>query len=334
MTGLTDFIERRKAGWERLAAILANAGSDYGLRRLSPHDLRALGPLYRRAAADLAYARLRGADETVIAYLNDIVTRAHGVLYADKNPGGQRLLRFLSVGFPRLVRKRAAYIWAATAMCFLGALLAAGLVAVNPENVRIVVPGQFVDNNKYYQEREANPDYDNPDATKPFFSAFLMQNNIRVAIMSFAMGILGGVPTLLVMFYNGMPLGGLGMQQHQAGRDLLFWSVILPHGIIELTAILIAGASGMMIGHALLQPGELSRKDAIALAGRDAVRLLIGTVPFFLVAGIIESFVTPTALPVYAKLLFGACTAVGLWAYFNAGRETPAAPVGVAGAAA
>lgn len=324
MAGMTDFVTRRKPAWDDLSTILLRAGSQ-GVRRLSRDDLKKLGPLYRRAAADLAYARLRGGDADLVRYLNDLVIRAHGLLYAERGPGAARLWRFLRVGFPQLVYVRRVYLTAATIMLLFGAAVAGGLVAANPANVRVVVPAQFVDNDQYYAERQSNTKYDAPDEAKPVFAAFLMTNNIRVAILAFAVGTLGAVPTLLLLFYNGMPLGGLAMQQHQNGRDLLFWSLILPHGIIEITAILIAGAAGMLLGHALLAPGELSRQDALKLAGRDSVRLLLGTIPFFIVAGFIESFVTPTALPPFAKLAFAALTAVGLWAYLRLGRTTAAA---------
>ena len=104
------------------------------------------------------------------------------------------------------------------------------------------------------------------------------------------------------------------------GRDLLFWSLILPHGIIEITAILIGGAAGMLIGKALIAPGQLSRSDALKRAGSDAIRLLLGTIPLFIVAGFTESFITPSALPAYVKLAYAALTAVGLAVYFRAGK--------------
>lgn len=317
---LGDFVTRRKPAWDELSRLLQRAGSVDGVRALGRNELKALGPLYRRAASDLAYARLRGADPTLILYLNDLVARAHGLLYADRGPGFGRLLRFLRAGFPRLLRRRRVTVLLAAAMVLFGATVAAVLVASNPNNLYIVVPAQFADNDDYYAEREKNPSYNAPDEAKPAFAAGLMANNIGVAIKAFAAGALGGFPTLLLLFYNGMPLGGLAMQQHLHHRDLLFWSLILPHGIIEMTAIIIAGAAGMLIGRALVAPGELSRQDALTLAGRDAVRLLLGTVPMFIVAGFTESFITPSALPAWAKLSYAALTAAALWAYFRSGR--------------
>ena len=329
MAGITDFVARRKPAWDQLAAILARAGGT-GVRRLGRDDLRALGPLYRRAASDLAYARLRGADPNLVAYLNDLVGRAHGLLYAERGPGMGRLWRFLAVGFPRVLRARRVYVLLAALLLLLGSVVGAGVVAANPRMLATVVPAQFVDNDAHYAQREKRRQGGSPasgtsasDAVKPVFSAYLMQNNIRVAFTAFALGMLGGFPTLLLLFYNGLPLGGLAMQQHQHGRDLLFWSLILPHGVIELTAIVIAGGAGMLIGHALVVPGELSRKDALALAGRDAVRLILGTLLLFVAAGLIESFISPSDLPELVKLGFAALTALALAAYFRAGGRRP-----------
>lgn len=319
---LQTWIEGRKPAWDNLARILNSAGAGQSaLAKLPRTDLHAIGPLYRRTVSDLAYARLRGADAALLSYLNDLALRAHGVLYVEKGPGWGRLGGFLATGFPQLLRRKALFVLAAAFMVMLGAVTAAVMVAVEPANLRVVVPAQFADNDSYYEERERNPAYNAPDEQKPAFAAGLMTNNIRVAFLAFATGTLAGFPSLLLLFYNGMPLGGLAMQQHMAHRDMLFWSLILPHGVIELTAIIIGGAAGMVIGYALVAPGERSRRDALATAGGEAVRLVLGTLPLFIAAGFIESFITPSALPKELKLAFAALTAVFLVAYFNAGRE-------------
>jgi uncharacterized membrane protein SpoIIM required for sporulation len=190
-----------------------------------------------------------------------------------------------------------------------------------------------VDNDQYYAERQRDPTYNAPDEMKPAFAAGLMTNNIGVALKAFAFGTLGGFPTLCLLFYNGLPLGGLAMQQHQHGRDLLFWSLILPHGIIELSAIIIAGGAGMLIGWAVIAPGRRTRRDAVTIAGRDALRLMLGTVPLFIVAGFTESFVTPSALPAPLKLGYAALTALALTAYFGAGSRRASPPVAIVPAA-
>jgi uncharacterized membrane protein SpoIIM required for sporulation len=314
---MTEFIERRRPAWERLAALLDRAGArGSSLRRLSRDELRALGPLYRRAASDLSYARLRGADPALLMYLNDLVLRAHGLVYAERGPGGKRFWRFVTAGFPRLLRARQAYVWLAAAVFLLGGLLGAGLTVQNPDNGRLFL-GERADDVNFYKELPQRI----KDGDRPADAAGLMANNIGVAVRAFGIGILGGVPTLILLFVNGLPIGALAVLQHNVGYDVILWSFLLPHGVPELSAIFIAGGAGMLIGHALVAPGELSRADAVKVAGRDAVRLLFGTVMLFVIAGFIESFISPTALPAPGKFAFAALMAVALAAYCRLGRD-------------
>ncbi len=312
---LADWVSRRKPGWDKLSDILLRAGTR-GTRSLNREDLRVLGPLYRRAASDLAHARLRGGDAALIAYLNGLVTRAHGLLYAERGPGGNRLKQFILYGFPALLRRRAPYIFAAAFLFFIGGIIGAAMTQANPEVGRVFL-GNRADDTDFYK----NLPTELTDEQRPIFAATLMQNNTRVAILAFAVGILGGVPTLLLLFYNGLPIGSLAVLQHNAGYDVVLWSFLLPHGVPELSAIFIAGGAGMLIGHALVAPGELTRRDAIALAGRDAVRLLLGTVMLFVIAGFVESFVSPTAMPAPFKFAFAAISAVALWSYCRLGKN-------------
>ena len=317
---MSDFITKRKPSWDALSAILIKAGNASGIRRLGRAELKALGPLYRRAAADLAYVRLRGGDTHLVLYLNDLVTRAHGVLYAERGPGAMRLWHFISAGFPRLLRRRAVYILLAAALFFVGGVIGGAITAANPERGRIFL-GERAGETDFYKDLSKTQ---TPDQM-PVMAVTLMQNNIRVAILAFAVGILGGLPTLYILFANGLPIGALAVLQHNVGYDAILWSFLLPHGVPELSAIFIAGGAGMIIGHALVAPGELSRGDAIKRAGHDAVRLLFGTVMLLIIAGFIESFVSPSALPIPFKFAFAALMAAALWGYVRLGRE-PAAP--------
>ena len=314
---LTEFVAQRKPAWDQLALIVARAGADRnGVRQLSRADLKALGSLYRRAANDLAYVRLRGGDPRLVDYLNDLVFRAHSLVYSERTPRSANVVRFLLVEFPRLLRRRKGYIYAAAAMFFLGGLLGAGMTAADPDLIGVFLPSRAGDVDFY-----KNLPKTVTDETKPMFAAQLMTNNIRVAILAFAVGVLGGLPTLLLLFANGLPIGSLAIQQHNAGYDTVLWSFLLPHGVPELTAIFIAGGAGMLIGHALVAPGELTRREALVVAGRDAVKLLLGTVMLFIIAGFIESFISPTDLPAPFKFAFASLMVVGLTAYFRASPE-------------
>lgn len=313
---LGDFIKRRKPAWDALSSLILRTGSVSGVRTLSRAELKTLGPLYRRTAADLAYARLRDADPNLVQYLNDLVLRAHGLLYAERGPGASQLKQFILVGFPRLLRKRRVYILLATLLFVLGGVIGAGLTIANPNNGHIFL-GERADDVDFYK----NLPVALTDPDRPADAVMLMQNNIGVAVKAFAFGILGGLPTLLILFVNGLPIGALAVLQHNVGYDVILWSFLLPHGVPELSAIFISGGAGMLIGHALVAPGELSRRDALVIAGRDAVRLLFGTVMLLIIAGFTESFISPTALPPWAKFTYAALAAIALGAYVRSGKD-------------
>ena len=313
MAGISEFVERRRPSWEELNGILIRVGAK-GVRRLSRDELKSLGPLYRRASSDLAYVRLRGGDSGVADYLNDLVTRAHGLLYADRSPGLERLWRFVTLGFPRLLYKRRAYILAAFAIFLVGGILGAAMTLYDP-TVGPVFLGPRAQETDFYKDLSKNL----TDAERPTSAALITTNNIRVAFFAFALGILGGFPSLLLLFVNGLPIGSLAVLQHRAGYDAILWSFLLPHGIPELFAIFIAGGAGMMLGHALIAPGDFTRRDALTQASSDAIRLIIGTIGLFIIAGAIETFISPTALaPVY-KFAFAALMAIALTAYLRRG---------------
>jgi uncharacterized membrane protein SpoIIM required for sporulation len=166
---------------------------------------------------------------------------------------------------------------------------------------------------------------DIPVAERPFSSSFIMTNNIRVAFLAFAGGVTAGLLTIYILIYNGLMLGGItGLTAHYGvGFDL--WTFVIGHGVIELSVIVIAGASGLMMGWAIIHPGLLRRRDALALAARKGVRLIIGSVPLLVIAGLIEGFISPNELiPWPVKWSVGLVSGIVLYSYlFLAGRKRP-----------
>jgi uncharacterized membrane protein SpoIIM required for sporulation len=149
-------------------------------------------------------------------------------------------------------------------------------------------------------------------------SAMIMTNNIRVALSAFALGISACIGTVYALVYNGIIMGGLaGYLTGTGGNMLVFWSLILPHGILELTAIFLSGACGLMIGRAVVIPGEFSRRHALIKAAKEAAFLIPGIVLLLVVAGLIEGFFTPLALPPAVKLTFAGLTFTGLVVYIG-----------------
>ena len=153
-------------------------------------------------------------------------------------------------------------------------------------------------------------------------------NNVKVTMIAFATGIAAGVGTFMILFYNGLMLGVVGAAVAARGPHVAwgFWSFVAPHGVIELTAIFIAGGAGLMLGWAVLSPGEYTRSTALKLVGREAFKLMLGVASMLLVAGIVEGFLSPSMLPNAVKLSCAAVLGTALYSYlFMAGKKQPAA---------
>ena len=158
--------------------------------------------------------------------------------------------------------------------------------------------------------------FNDPLAQRPVIALLIMNNNIRVAINAFVLGIFGGIFTLWVLLHNSLLLGYLAAVFARQGYALSYWAAILPHGFIELTAIALAGAAGFVIGTALLFPGELKRSDNLRRKGREAALIFLAAVLLLVVAGLIEglfSTITTKVIPDGGRLAFAGLTLIFLW---------------------
>jgi len=242
------------------------------------------------------------------------VLRAHGLVYAQREPGGVRLWRFLSYGFPALLWRRAPYVWLAFGLFMLGMIV--GVVFQIRDPLFLTALGD---------DPEARRDMykDMPtegDADKPVMAASLMTHNTQVAFTGFALGILGAAPASVPLILTGLQVGALAVEQHKAGNSIWFWSFISPHAVPELTAIFIAAGAGMLVGRNLIAPGERSRRDALKLAGGEAIRMTLGTIVMFVFAGLTEAFVSPSPLPPWAKFAYLGFMSVLLTLYLRLGK--------------
>ncbi len=317
-----SFVVRRQAGWERLEELLAQADRR-GLRAFDAEQLAELGRLYRAATSDLATAQSRGYAPDLAGYLNRLTARAHAYVYAGNERGGwDRLATFFTATFPREVRASWRTIAACTALFLVATILSYGLVAQRPLNVYALLPaGEIPAVRKSLHD--SNFAFDGSVA--PAMSSYIITNNIKVAAMAFAGGMTAGIFTLWEILNNGLMLGGLGALFAGKGFGLDFWATIAPHGVIELSAIQIAGSAGLLLAGAIVAPGRLRRIDALKLNARRAGTLICGVAAMLVVAGIIEGFVSPLRTTVPFRLGVGALTAVLLAAYLAlAGRSAGA----------
>jgi len=315
------FYESRQGDWKALSTLLDR--SQNGVQRLTPEELDSLGRLYRAATSDLALAQRDFPQHQVTRYLNQLVARAHALVYRGEPVAYNRLLRFATTGFPRAFREALPFIIVAALLFFVPALASAVSTAIHPPSARWLLPAETHHLIPMIERQELWTDI--PVAQRPYASSFIMQNNIRVTFLAFGGGILFGTLTLWAMAYNGLLLGGItGLTiHHNVGFEL--WTFIIGHGVVELSVIVIAGGAGLMLGWALIHPGMIRRRDALTIAARKAIRLLIGCVPLLMIAGSIEGFISPNEnIPWPVKWGIGVGSGVLLYSYLLlSGRERP-----------
>lgn len=311
------FVAAGEARWRRLDELIRRAGWT-GLQRLNGKELVELAELYRRTASDLALARRDFPSDRVVPYLNGLLSRAHPLVYRDRVMDIARVGRFVRYGFPEAYRGGGPYIALAFACFAASAVVAAALVAWRSSMADTLMPGdaqalRSVMEHHHLWMKSATENHS-------VAANFIMINNLVVALYAFAGGVLLGVPALLVLVRNGVMLGTVGAMVAQFGLSLPFWTFVVPHGVIELSVIFMAGGAGMMIGDALLRPGLLARGEALVRAARKAVRILFGCVPLLVIAGTIEGFFSPSEAPALLKILVGAAAGILLYAYLLGSR--------------
>lgn len=309
-----SFIERKRESWQALSDALEQART-LGPNRLPPDRLKALGAQYRAVVSDLSYVRSQAGSDRLIVYLNELAGRAHGVIYSAKPARARGLLAFFTTEFPSLFRSTFRYTLIA-ALIFFGAW---AIPATNPEIRDSLIPQEIQAPTKGTPSPLSGVD-------PSMLSSFIMTNNIKEGILAFIGGVTAGTMTVFQMARNGMFIGAVAAKAAPAMGPLRFWALILPHGIIELTAIFICGGAGLIIGCSMIAPGNLRRADAMRKAGARAVRLFAGAVAMFVIAGTIEGFVTPSPLPETFKLAFAALTALALLYYFAFAGSAGASP--------
>jgi len=316
----TAFVARRSETWQRLDALLKRIGRR-GARALSPDEIFELGRLYRGATSDLAYAQGRGYDRSLLEYLNRLVARAHAQVYARAPESSMaRIADFYARVFPQEFRRSLPYFAICTAITLACAVVAYVLVRNHPASAYALLPKFLVSEQIRKSLHDSNFAVDPSFA--PAMSAMIITNNVKVAIIAFAGSITLGALTVYIIAFNGLMLGGMGALFTNAGFGSDFWATIAPHGVIELTAIQIAGAAGLLIAAAAIYPGRTRRRDLVVANARRAGTLIIGVASMLIVAGTIEAFVSPRRLPASVREAVGLLTAVALILYFtSAGRR-------------
>ena len=312
------FINERKTVWQRLEELLQLLDR-MTLRKLHREEVKELGRIYRRTASDLAIARAESRDPRLVNYLNSLVIRAHGRIYRADAQGGRRIRDFVAHDFPVTFRRT----WRYTATAFGVFLVFSTIFFFGTRHDPDF--SEFAGISPFFREVVINNRtrwWESLNDANQIGSSQIFTNNIKVTFYAFALGAILGLGTLYVLAFNGAMFGAILALTYRAGfgNDLL--SFVVGHGVVELSCIFIAGGAGLLIGTALLMPGDLSRGDALKSRGMEAVRLIVGCVPLLVVAGIIEGFISPAPISPVIKFGIGAITGIALYSYlFLAGRE-------------
>ncbi len=314
------FLQQRRPSWQRMEELMRQA--QRSPRSLAGPQLDELGTLYQAVTADLALAQRDFPNQQVTLYLNQLVGRAHTLIYRGEPLRWRQIKTFYRTQFPQLYRDLLPYTLAAFVLFLLPALVAGMAVAVNPAAIYVIEGPDIAGLVAEVERGELWTDI--APGVRSAASSLIMTNNIQVMFLTFAGGLTGGLLTMWVMASNGMHLGAIFglLSVHSLARGLA--EFVVAHGVIELSVIFLAGGCGLYIGDGLIRPRLLSRKDALIARTRTGVQLILGCVPLLIVAGLIEGFLSPSAAPWWIKATVGLVTGVLLYAYWlGAGRSTP-----------
>lgn len=314
--------------WNELEDLVRRAQQG-GVTGLTFEQTERLGATYRLVTAHLARLRQEARDPEIVQYLNDLAIRAHGLIY---RPTRDRIdpVGFFTRRFPRTFRETGRYQAAAAAMMLAAAIVSFAAVQLDRELAYTLVPAGMYPRDALHtlildpqaQDVLLTHGRDQGTGDKALFASFLMTNNTKVGLLAFVTGVLAMVPTVFLVLYNGLMLGAFASVFFGGGGfHPLFLPWLLPHGVTELLAINICSAAGLYVGMGVVDPGRLPRRDAVRLRALVALRLALGTLPMFVLAGLIESFLRQSTLPPAPRLIFAAATAALWLAYLGfAGR--------------
>jgi uncharacterized membrane protein SpoIIM required for sporulation len=318
---MADFVSRNRPDWDELEQLLARGRRSVG--RLSPEELNRLDVLYRRVAIHLAQVRTRTRDERLAAYLNKLAASAHSLIYLPPRQGVlSKFALFAAFGFAESVARNWRMHALSAALLLSGAFLAfhattsdvlAAYALAPPGDPRL--PGTPPERLLQY----LHSGQDMGSGTKSYFASFLFTHNLKVGLVAMGLGVLAGVPTVLLMLYNGMILGAFVSVYMKAGLGSEIWAWILPHGVTELTATVLCGGVGLLLSQAVISPGLKTRAEALVDAGIEAGRTVLGVAGMLVLAAFIESFVRQSHLTTNERFLYAGLTALFWIVYFGQG---------------
>jgi uncharacterized membrane protein SpoIIM required for sporulation len=298
------FLLTHRGTWDRLDQLIKKR------RSLTGAEVDELVELYQRASTHLSMLRSVSSDSLVVGRLSSLIARARSAVTGAHAPLSSAFTRFWTVSFP-VVAYRARRWWLATAVAFFAVVVVIGFwVAGSPEVQSLI--GTPTDIDELVNHDVQSYYSDHPAAS---FALQVWVNNSWVTAKCIAMSILLGVPIPFMLFENAANLGLISGLMFQAGRGPLLLGLLLPHGLLELTAVFLAAATGMRLGWSVISPGDRPRGQVLAEQGRGIVSVAVGLVGVLLVSGLIEAMVTPAPLPTFVRISIGVVAEVAFLTY-------------------
>ncbi|MFJ1897344.1 stage II sporulation protein M [Streptomyces sp. NPDC088115] len=303
---LDVFVNAHRSEWDRLDHLLHRG------RKLTGAEADELVDLYQHTATQLSLIQSSAPDPLLIARLTQLVARARATVTGTRRASWQDAARFLTAGFPAAVY-RSRHWWIPTAV--LSVLLAALIgwwIGTHPEVQSAIAAPEDL-------RRMTSPggEYETYYSSHPAasFAAQVWTNNAQAAAVCLVLGAFLCVPVIWILFLNVLNLGiGIGLMS-SAGRLDTFLGLVLPHGLLELTAVFVAAGTGLRLGWTVIDPGPRTRRTALAQQGRAAIGMAIGLALILFVSGVIEGFVTPSGLPTWARIAIGIAAELAFLAY-------------------
>jgi uncharacterized membrane protein SpoIIM required for sporulation len=309
------FVLAHRQTWNRLEELVKRR------RALTGAEVDELVELYQRVSTHLSMVRTASSDSVLVGRLSSLVARARSAVTSAHAPLWSEFVRFWTVSFP-VAAYRSWRWWVATAVAFFAVTVIIGMwVAGNPEvHAAIGTPTEI----EHLVNHEVADYYsDNPAGS---FALQVWTNNSLVAAQCIGFALLLGIPIPYVLFQNAANLGVIGGLMFDAGKGDIMLGLLTPHGLLELTAVFLAGAVGMRLGWTAISPGNRPRGQALAEQGRAVVSVAVGLVVVLLVSGLIEALVTPSPLPTVVRIAIGALAEAAFLAYIiHFGRKAVAA---------
>jgi uncharacterized membrane protein SpoIIM required for sporulation len=321
-----DFRREREASWTELDDLVGLA-EKRGLDSLTGAQLVRLPTLYRAALSSLGVARTISLDLALLTYLESLCGRAYLTIYGGRRRVSRHLVDFVARRFPATVRAFRRHVAVSALFMLLGTAVAWVSVARDPDRFYTFVGASYAQGRSPAASTESLRDtlyHGDEDAIDSLssFATYLFTHNAGIGMLSFALGIVGGIPVFLLMFTNGLVVGAFAALFGGRGLGAEYWAWVLPHGVTELTACVLCGAAGLVLAGALVFPGRHTRLDNLAARGRDAATIVVGAVAMLLVAGLIEGIFRQRVHDIAIRLAVAAGTAIAWLGYFVlAGRR-------------